>query len=56
MPSEWSLPFRLSKYNVCISYLPVRATCLAHYILDLIILVIFGEEHKRTKSNYACAQ
>jgi len=40
--SKWSLPFRFSNHNIlCMSHLPIRATCLTHLILlDLITLII----------------
>jgi hypothetical protein len=45
--SQWPLSLWLShQYPICISLLPTRATCPAHFILDLIILIIFGEECK----------
>jgi hypothetical protein len=49
--SQWSLSFSLShQYPICIPLLLIRTTCQAHLILlDLIILVIFGEEVQAMK-------
>jgi hypothetical protein len=46
--SQWSLSFWLShQYPICILRSPICATCRAHLILlDLIILIMFGEECK----------
>jgi len=34
------------KKIVCISHLPIRATCPVHVILDKISLIIFAAEYK----------
>jgi hypothetical protein len=46
--SQWSLSLRLShQYPICIPPHPIHATFHAHLILlDLIILIILGEEYK----------
>jgi hypothetical protein len=51
--SDWSLPFRPSNQNfVCISNLPMRATCNVHLILiDLISLIIYGNSANYGGSN-----
>jgi hypothetical protein len=47
LSSYWSLFFWLShQYRICIPILPIRATCSAHLILDLITLIILGEKNK----------
>jgi hypothetical protein len=32
--------------SVCISLSPIRATCAAHLILDLITQILFGDEYR----------
>jgi hypothetical protein len=46
--SRWSLSFWIfQQYPICIPLLPIRATCPDHRtLLDLIILIILGEEYK----------
>jgi hypothetical protein len=48
--SEWFLSFRFyNQSSVCISLLPILATCLAHPILlEFITWIIFGEGHRFT--------
>jgi hypothetical protein len=47
--SQWSLTVWLHhQYSLCIPLLPIRATCPAYLLLllDLIILIVLGEEYK----------
>jgi hypothetical protein len=53
--SKWSLSFRFPHQTpVCSLLSPIRATCPAHILLDLITRIILGKEY-RSVSSWLCS-
>ena len=50
--SEWSLSLTSSYQNpACTAPVPIRATCSAHLLLDLIFRTIFGQQYRSLSSS-----